>query len=64
MKEVMDNVKGMVREAKDPKNDGDVAKVYKNELKKIHSYIESQFPDFHYAPTDGYEVGSPGDYDE
>ena len=64
MREVMDNVKGMVREAKDPKNKGKVSDSYKEELKKIHSYLESQFPDFHYAPTDGYEVGSPEDYNE
>ena len=63
MREVMDNVKGMVREAKDPKNKGKVSDSYKEELKKIHSYLESQFPDFHYTPTDGYEVGSVGDYE-
>ena len=63
MNEVLSNVRGMVREAKNTHNDGYVAKGYKDELKKIHSYIELELPDFRYTPTDGLEVGSAEDYE-
>ena len=41
----MNEVRKMVIEANSHHNDGYVQYGYKNELKKIHHYIEEQFPE-------------------
>ena len=61
MKEVIEEVRGMVREAKNPRNDGWVQEGYKNELKKIFELLDREFH-WRHAEVDGLEVGSPEDY--
>ena len=62
MKEVLDNIQGMIRECKDNKNPSRVRENYKEELKEIYYTIERELH-LRYSETDGLETGSPGDYD-
>ena len=61
MKEVMYDIRGMIREAKDEKNPTRVREHYKKELTKIFNLIDRHLH-LRHAEVDGLEVGSPEDY--
>ena len=62
MKEIIDNVLGMIREYKNTNNTEVVRESYKKELSKIYYTIDKELH-LRYSETDGLETGSPGDYD-
>jgi len=62
MKEVIEQVRGMIREAKDDRNDGYIKEGYKKELTKIFNLIDRELH-LRYAEVDGLEVGSKEDYE-
>ena len=61
MKEVLANIKGMIREYKDKKNPSRVREYYKKELTSIFNTIDSELH-LRYAEVDGLEVGNKDDY--
>ena len=63
MKEVISNIKGMIREYKNTNNTEVVRENYKKELSKIFNLIDRELH-LRYADTDGYEVGSKEDYEQ
>ena len=62
MKEVLDNIQGMIRESKSKHNSSSIRESYTEELKEIYYTIEKELH-LRYTQTDGLETGSPGDYD-
>tara|TARA_B100000131_G_scaffold178755_1_gene172367 strand:- start:6 stop:197 length:192 start_codon:yes stop_codon:yes gene_type:complete len=63
MKEVIKNIKGMIREYKNTNNTEVVRENYKKELSKIFNLIDRELH-LRYAEVDGYEVGSKEDYEQ
>ena len=63
MKEVISNIKGMIREYKNTNNTDRVREYYKKELTNIFNTIDRELH-LRYADTDGYEVGSKEDYEQ
>ncbi len=63
MKEVISNIKGMIREYKNTNNTEVVRENYKKELSKIFNLIDRELH-LRYAEVDGYEVGSKEDYEQ
>ena len=63
MKEVIDNIQGMIRECKDKKNPNRVREHYKKELTTIFNTIDRELH-LRHAQVDGYEVGSKEDYEQ
>ena len=63
MKEVIENIKGMIRECKDEKNSDRVREVYKKELSTIFNLIDRELH-LRYAEVDGLEVSYPGEYNK
>ena len=61
MKEVLANIKGMIREYKDKKNPSRVREYYKKELTSIFNTIDRELH-LRYAEVDGLEVGNKDDY--
>ena len=61
-KEVMYDIKGMIREYKDKKNPSRVREHYKKELTNIFNTIDRELH-LRHAQVDGLEVGSPEDYE-
>ena len=61
-KEVIYNVKGMIREYNDKKNPDRIREHYKKELSKIFNLIDRHLH-LRHAQVDGLEVGSPEDYE-
>ena len=61
-KEVMYDIKGMIREYKDKKNQSRVREHYKKELTNIFNTIDRELH-LRHAQVDGYEVGSKEDYE-
>ena len=63
MKEVLANIKGMIREYKDKKNPSRVREYYKKELTSIFNTIDRELH-LRHAQVDGYEVGNKEDYEQ
>ena len=61
MKEVLANIKGMIREYNDKKNPSRVREYYKKELTSIFNTIDRELH-LRYAEVDGLEVGNKDDY--
>ncbi len=61
MKEVLANIKGMIREYKNENNPNRVREYYKKELSKIFNTIDKELH-LRYAEVDGLEVGNKDDY--
>ena len=61
-KEVMYDIKGMIRGYKDKKNPSRVREHYKKELTNIFNTIDRELH-LRHAQVDGYEVGSKEDYE-
>ena len=61
MKEVLQNIEGMIREYKNENNPNRVREYYKKELTKIFNLIDRHLH-LRHAEVDGLEVGSPEDY--
>ena len=62
MKEVLQNIKGMIREYKNKNNPDRVREHYKKELTTIFNTIDRELH-LRHAEVDGLEVGSPEDYE-
>ena len=63
MKEVISNIKGMMREYKNTNNTDRVREYYKKELTNIFNTIDRELH-LRHAQVDGYEVGSKEDYEQ
>ena len=63
MKEVISNIKGMIREYKNTNNTDRVREYYKKELTNIFNTIDRELH-LRHAQVDGLEVGSPEDYEQ
>ena len=63
MKEVISNIKGMIREYKNTNNTDRVREYYKKELTNIFNTIDRELH-LRHAQVDGYEVGSKEDYEQ
>ena len=62
-KEVMYDIKGMIRECKDKKNPNRVREHYKKVLTNIFNTIDRELH-LRHAKPDGLEVGRPEDYEQ
>ena len=60
-KEVMYDIKGMIREYKNTNNTDRVREYYKKELTSIFNTIDKELH-LRYAEVDGLEVGNKDDY--
>ena len=61
MSDILKQIQKMVYESKCHHNDGWVMKGYRDRLKEIYYYIQTEL-NLHYTELDGLEVGNPEDY--